>query len=159
MTDLSIEVNGIRFMNPFLLGSGPPGTNGKVIRRSFELGWGGIVCKTLSLDNNKVHNTAPRYGKLKSHTGSGEVLGFQNIELISDRPFDRWLEELDGVEAAEWRLALVERGAEDFESQQLLEASASRASGISALSAQAGDLFFACSDVSERRVRAFKLVR
>ena len=70
-----------------------------------------------------------------------------------------WLEELDGVEAAEWRLALVERGAEDFESQQLLEASASRASGISALSAQAGDLFFACSDVSARRVRAFKLAR
>ena len=100
MTDLSIEVNGIRFMNPFLLGSGPPGTNGKVIRRSFELGWGGIVCKTLSLDNNKVHNTAPRYGKLKSHTGSGEVLGFQNIELISDRPFDRWLEELAECKAA-----------------------------------------------------------
>ena len=43
MVDLSIDVNGIRFPNPFVLASGPPGTNGKVIRRSFELGWGGIV--------------------------------------------------------------------------------------------------------------------
>jgi len=38
MTDLSIEVNGMRFPNPFVLASGPPGTNGKVIQRSFELG-------------------------------------------------------------------------------------------------------------------------
>ncbi len=28
--DLSITVNGIKFPNPFLLGSGPPGTNGQV---------------------------------------------------------------------------------------------------------------------------------
>ncbi|HJO25813.1 MAG: NAD-dependent dihydropyrimidine dehydrogenase subunit PreA [Planctomycetes bacterium] len=100
MTDLSITVDGIRFPNPFLLGSGPPGTNGKVIRRSFELGWGGVVCKTISLDNNKVHNTAPRYGKLTSHTGSKEVIGFQNIELISDRPFELWLDELAECKAA-----------------------------------------------------------
>ena len=34
MTDLSITVNGMKFENPFVLGSGPPGTNGKVIARS-----------------------------------------------------------------------------------------------------------------------------
>ena len=39
MTDLSIVVDGMRFPNPFVLGSGPPGTNGKVIKRSFELGF------------------------------------------------------------------------------------------------------------------------
>ena len=52
MADLSIVVNGMRFKNPFLLASGPPGTNAQVIKRSFSLGWGGIVCKTLSLDNS-----------------------------------------------------------------------------------------------------------
>ena len=92
--DLSIEVNGMRFPNPFVLASGPPGTNGKVIRRSFELGWGGIVCKTISLDNSLVHNTVPRYGKLEGSGGVKDVIGFQNIELISDRPFDVWLPEL-----------------------------------------------------------------
>lgn len=91
--DLSIEVNGITFENPFLLASGPPGTNAKVIAKSFELGWGGVVCKTVSLDADKVTNTAPRYAKLRGRE-SGEVVGFENIELISDRPFDVWLEEL-----------------------------------------------------------------
>jgi dihydroorotate dehydrogenase subfamily 1 len=94
MADLSITVNGMRFKNPFLLASGPPGTNGKVIKRSFALGWGGIVCKTISLDNSKVINTVPRYGKLHAREHPDEVIGFQNIELISDRPFEAWLDEL-----------------------------------------------------------------
>lgn len=93
MTDLRIDVNGIQFANPFLLGSGPPGTNARVIGKAFELGWGGVVCKTISLDHTKVINTAPRYGKLKGRV-SDEVVGFENIELISDRPFDTWLDEL-----------------------------------------------------------------
>jgi dihydroorotate dehydrogenase subfamily 1 len=90
---LSITVNGMEFDNPFVLGSGPPGTNAKVISKSFELGWGGMVIKTISLDSSKVVNTAPRYGKLRGREG-GEVIGFENIELISDRPFDTWMDEL-----------------------------------------------------------------
>ena len=93
MTDLSITVNGMKFDNPFVLASGPPGTNGKVIARSFDLGWGGMVCKTFSLDASKVINTAPRYAKLRSRSGD-EVVGFENIELISDRPFGDWLDDL-----------------------------------------------------------------
>jgi dihydroorotate dehydrogenase subfamily 1 len=100
MADLSIEVDGIRFPNPFVLGSGPPGTNGKVIQRSFELGWGGIVCKTISLEDEKVNNTVPRYGKLTDPADRKNVYGFQNIELISDRPLDVWLEELEEAKQA-----------------------------------------------------------
>ena len=91
--DLSIEVNGMQFENPFVLGSGPPGTNARVISKSFKLGWGGVVIKTISLDASKVTNTAPRYGKLRSRI-KNEVIGFENIELISDRPFETWIEEL-----------------------------------------------------------------
>ena len=90
---LEIEVNGMKFENPFLLGSGPPGTNAKVIAKSYDLGWGGMVCKTISLDASKVTNVAPRYGKYRSRE-TGEVIGFENIELISDRPFETWLDEL-----------------------------------------------------------------
>jgi dihydroorotate dehydrogenase subfamily 1 len=93
VTDLSITVNGMKFDNPFVLGSGPPGTNGKVIARSFDLGWGGMVAKTFSLDASKVINTAPRYAKLRGRT-SDEVIGFENIELISDRPYADWLDDL-----------------------------------------------------------------
>jgi len=91
--DLSITVNGMKFENPFVLASGPPGTNARVIGKSFDLGWGGCVIKTISLDASKVINTAPRYGKLRSRE-SNEVVGFENIELISDRPFDTWIKEL-----------------------------------------------------------------
>jgi dihydroorotate dehydrogenase subfamily 1 len=94
MVNLAIDVGGLKFPNPFVLASGPPGTNGKVIKRSFALGWGGIVCKTISLDNSKVINTVPRYGKLHAREHGDEVIGFQNIELISDRPFEAWLDEL-----------------------------------------------------------------
>ena len=93
MTDLSITVHGMQFDNPFVLGSGPPGTNGKVIARSYDLGWGGMVCKTFSLDASKVINTAPRYAKLRGRT-SGEVIGFQNIELISDLSYQEWIDDL-----------------------------------------------------------------
>jgi len=93
VTDLSITVNGMQFDNPFVLGSGPPGTNGKVIARSFDLGWGGMVAKTFSLDASKVINTAPRYAKLRGRT-SDEVIGFENIELISDRPYADWIDDL-----------------------------------------------------------------
>src|ERR1043165_9718252 len=82
----------MKFENPFLLGSGPPGTNGKVIARSYDLGWGGMVCKTFSLDASKVINTAPRYAKLRG-LQSEEVIGFENIELISDRPYNDWLDD------------------------------------------------------------------
>src|SRR5205809_4782937 len=91
---LGVTVNGkLEFDNPFMLASGPPGTNGKVIAKSFDLGWGGVVIKTISLDASKVINTAPRYGKLRSRE-KNEVVGFENIELISDRPFDVWIKEL-----------------------------------------------------------------
>jgi len=90
---LSTTVNDIQFENPFLLASGPPGTNAKVIAKSYELGWSGVVCKTISLDASKVVNTAPRYAKLKAREDDKVVVGFENIELISDRPFDAWLDE------------------------------------------------------------------
>src|SRR5438270_932485 len=90
--DLSITVNGIKFPNPFLLGSGPPGTNARVIAKAYDAGWGGAVAKTVSLESSKVVNVVPRYGKLRSRN-NGEVIGFENIELISDRPIDVWLDE------------------------------------------------------------------
>jgi dihydroorotate dehydrogenase subfamily 1 len=97
--DLSITVNGIKFLNPFLLGSGPPGTNEGVIAKSFDAGWGGCVAKTISLESAKVVNVAPRYGRLRSR-GTQEIIGFENIELISDRPLEKWLEEFRSLKQA-----------------------------------------------------------
>lgn len=51
--DISIEVCGIKFPNPFGLASAPPTTSAAMIRRAFEQGWGFAVTKTFGLD--KVH--------------------------------------------------------------------------------------------------------
>jgi dihydroorotate dehydrogenase subfamily 1 len=95
MPTLETTVNGIKFPNPFVIGSGPPGTNARVICRSFAEGWGGSSAKTVSLDASKVTNVAPRYGRLKDN--SGEPYGWENIELISTMSFDKWLDEYKEV--------------------------------------------------------------
>jgi len=91
MPTLATTVDGLKLPNPFVIASGPPGTNLNVIARAFRDGWGTVIAKTVSLDASKVINVTPRYGKL--HAASGEVIGWENIELISDRPFKIWLEE------------------------------------------------------------------
>jgi dihydropyrimidine dehydrogenase (NADP+)/dihydropyrimidine dehydrogenase (NAD+) subunit PreA len=96
MSDLSITVDGLHLPNPFVIGSGPPGTNANVIGRAFDEGWGAVICKTVSLDASKVVNVQPRYARLRS-AGSDEIIGWENIELISDRPFEIWIEEFKQI--------------------------------------------------------------
>ena len=55
----------IELPNPFVIGSGPPGTNANVIGKAFDEGWGAVIAKTVSLDASKVINVAPRYGRLR----------------------------------------------------------------------------------------------
>ena len=92
MPTLATTVNGLKLPNPFVIGSGPPGTNLNVIAKAFKEGWGAVIAKTISLDSSKVINVTPRYAKLHSTDGK-EIIGWENIELISDRPFKIWLEE------------------------------------------------------------------
>jgi dihydroorotate dehydrogenase subfamily 1 len=92
MPTLSTTVDGLKLPNPFIIGSGPPGTNLNVISRAFKEGWGAVIAKTVSLDASKVVNVTPRYGKLMSDDGK-EIVGWENIELISDRPLKIWEEE------------------------------------------------------------------
>ena len=92
MPTLSTTVDGLNLPNPFIIASGPPGTNLNVISRAFQEGWGAVIAKTVSLDASKVINLAPRYAKLFSNDKQ-EVIGWENIELISDRPLKIWVEE------------------------------------------------------------------
>lgn len=91
MPTLATTVDGLKLPNPFVIGSGPPGTNLNVIYKAFQEGWGAVIAKTVSLDASKVINVTPRYAKLLAT--SGEVIGWENIELISDRPFKLWEDE------------------------------------------------------------------
>ncbi|KAL2242866.1 dihydropyrimidine dehydrogenase (NADP(+)), chloroplastic [Sesamum indicum] len=94
--DLSVTVNGLTMPNPFVIGSGPPGTNYTVMKRAFDEGWGAVIAKTVSLDAAKVVNVTPRYARLKAGangSAKGQIIGWQNIELISDRPLEIMLKE------------------------------------------------------------------
>ncbi|MGI9516062.1 MAG: NAD-dependent dihydropyrimidine dehydrogenase subunit PreA [Pirellulaceae bacterium] len=96
MADLSITVNGLKMPNPFVIGSGPPGTNANVIGKAFDEGWGAVIAKTISLEAEKVINVQPRYARLRSRE-SKEIFGWENIELISDRSFETWLDEFKSL--------------------------------------------------------------
>jgi dihydropyrimidine dehydrogenase (NAD+) subunit PreA len=84
MIDLASEFLGIRSPNPFWLASAPPTDKAYNVNRAFEAGWGGAVWKTLGEDPPIVNVNGPRYGAI--HGNDRRVLGFNNIELITDRP-------------------------------------------------------------------------
>jgi dihydropyrimidine dehydrogenase (NAD+) subunit PreA len=92
MADLSSEFLGIRSPNPFWLASAPPTDKAYNVNRAFEAGWGGAVWKTLGEDPPIVNVSGPRYGA--SYGNDRRVIGFNNIELITDRPLDINLEEM-----------------------------------------------------------------
>ena len=96
MPDLSIVVDGLKLPNPFVVASGPQGTNANVIGKAYDEGWGAVICKTVSLDAAKVVNVQPRYARLRA-AGSDEIIGWENIELISDRPFATWVQEFKQI--------------------------------------------------------------
>ncbi len=94
MADLSTVFAGIRSPNPFWLASAPPTDKAYNVVRAFEAGWGGVVWKTLGEDPPIV-NVSSRYGAV-SYNGV-RVAGFNNIELITDRPLQVNLDEIRRV--------------------------------------------------------------
>jgi dihydropyrimidine dehydrogenase (NAD+) subunit PreA len=91
MADLSTDFCGIRSPNPFWLASAPPTNSGHQIHKAFEAGWGGAVWKTIGAP---VLNVSNRYGTVKYN---GQIIGLNNVELISDRPLEINLREIKEI--------------------------------------------------------------
>lgn len=89
MPDLSTNCAGIKSPNPFWLASAPPANSGDQIMRAFDHGWGGAVWKTLG---TPIQNVSSRFGAL-NYRGT-RAIGFNNIELITDRPIETNLKEI-----------------------------------------------------------------
>jgi dihydropyrimidine dehydrogenase (NAD+) subunit PreA len=89
MADLRIDFAGIKSPNPFWLASAPPTNSGYQVQRAFEAGWGGAVWKTLG---DPILNVSSRFAAV-SFNGQ-RVAGFNNIELITDRPLEVNLKEI-----------------------------------------------------------------
>jgi dihydropyrimidine dehydrogenase (NAD+) subunit PreA len=106
MADLTCNFAGIRSPNPFWLASAPPTDKAYNVNRAFEAGWGGVVWKTLGEAGPPIVNVSgPRYGAL--HTPNRTLVGFNNIELITDRPLDINLREVREIKRAWPDRALV----------------------------------------------------
>ena len=96
MAQLDIDFCGIRSPNPFWLASAPPTDKAYNVERAFEAGWGGVVWKTLAEAGPPVVNVnGPRYGALLAVDRS--LIGFNNIELITDRELEINLEEIRAI--------------------------------------------------------------
>ncbi len=92
MADLSTNLAGIKSPNPFWLASAPPTNSGYQIMKAFDAGWGGAVWKTLGVP---VVNVSSRYGGLNYR--DTRMMGFNNIELITDRNLSDNLREIEEV--------------------------------------------------------------
>jgi len=92
MADLSINFAGIKAPNPFWLASAPPTNSGYQVMKAFDQGWGGAVWKTLGVP---VINVSSRYGGMNYR--DNRMVGFNNIELITDRPLKDNLKEIEEV--------------------------------------------------------------
>jgi len=92
MANLQTNLAGIKSPNPFWLASAPPTNSGYQIMKAFDAGWGGAVWKTLGVP---VVNVSSRYGSLNYR--DTRMMGFNNIELITDRNLADNLREIEEV--------------------------------------------------------------
>ena len=84
MPSLKTNCGGIISPNPFWLASAPPANSGLQVQRAFEAGWGGAVWKTLG---QPIQNVSSRFGAIRWKGNNG--VGFNNIELITDRSLEK----------------------------------------------------------------------
>ena len=92
MPTLRTSFAGIDCLNPFWLASAPPTNCGEQIMRAFDAGWGGAVWKTIG---EPITNVSSRYSSIDWN--GQKMMGFNNIELISDRPIETNLREIAEV--------------------------------------------------------------
>lgn len=92
MADLTTRFAGITSPNPFWLASAPPTNTGGQVMRAFDAGWGGAVWKTLG---KPIENVTSRFGALDF--AGRKIMGFNNIELITDRAIEINLREMEEV--------------------------------------------------------------
>jgi len=102
MADLRTNFAGIESPNPFWLASGPPTNTYGQVAKAFDEGWGGAVWKTIG---EPIINVFSRYGSVD--LGQNRMMGFNNIELISDRPIAENLKEIAEVKRNYPRHAII----------------------------------------------------
>ncbi|MBI2981636.1 MAG: NAD-dependent dihydropyrimidine dehydrogenase subunit PreA [Deltaproteobacteria bacterium] len=102
MNALKTDFAGIESPNPFWLASAPPTNTGYQVMNAYQAGWGGAVWKTLG---RPIVNVSSRYGA--TNYREQRIMGFNNIELITDRPLEVNLREMEEVKRKFPKNALI----------------------------------------------------
>lgn len=82
--DLSIDFLGVHCENPFFLSSSPVGSDYEMVAKAFDTGWGGVAYKTVGIF--LPDECSPRFDITGNPSGAWG--GFKNMEMISDKPLD-----------------------------------------------------------------------
>ena len=82
--DLSIDFLGFRCVNPFFLSSSVVGSNYEMISKAFDLGWGGVVYKTITSFPHK--EVSPRFDA--EYDSPSSFIGFKNLEESSEHTIE-----------------------------------------------------------------------
>lgn len=82
--DLSIDFCGVHCENPFFLSSSVVGSNYEMVAKAFEMGWAGVVFKTIGTFVPK--EVSPRFDELSKE--ALPFIGFKNIEQISEHTLE-----------------------------------------------------------------------
>ena len=88
MPDLSVEMCGLNFKNPFILSSATPTKTAKNIKKGIDSGWAGAVMKMLSpYEHTRVY-PRPRFKLywLKDQGGYPEIIPEVSLLQILRRP-------------------------------------------------------------------------
>ena len=92
--DLSIEFLGVKFENPFCLSSSPVGNCYDMCKKAYEVGWGGVVFKTIGPKSYFIDEVSPRFvdevrfwtDGFKDNTAPTYFIGFlTHVIAVTDR--------------------------------------------------------------------------
>jgi dihydropyrimidine dehydrogenase (NAD+) subunit PreA len=84
---LKVNFLGFNLINPFVLASAPPTKDYDTIKKAFELGWAGIITKSIVIDG--LRDKTPRIGHLKY---KNRILATQNFEMGTEHSVSQWME-------------------------------------------------------------------
>ncbi len=90
--NLSVDFLGVHFPNPFCLSSSPVGNCYEMCAKAYDVGWGGVVFKTIGPTSFKVDEVSPRFDQLPKE--AKPFIGFKNMEQIAEHSLEENLRDL-----------------------------------------------------------------
>ncbi|XP_065172464.1 dihydropyrimidine dehydrogenase [NADP(+)]-like isoform X2 [Atheta coriaria] len=92
--DISVELCGLKFENPFGLASSPSSNSAPMIRRAFEQGWSFAVTKTFTSNPHSAWNPQIERTERSGYNLGPHQKAFFNVQVSSDKSVDYWCEAL-----------------------------------------------------------------